>query len=194
MAAISHVASPRRSLGPRQAATVERLLESVETLLQDEPFGAVTMRTIAKGASVSPATAYTYFTSKEHLVAELLWRRLQAVVDPTRDASNDPVERCTAVLSDFATLVADEPYLARACSESLIADDPDVHTVRDLIGVEMHRRLITAAGAGASPDAIFTLELVVSGALIRAGTGHAGYRELPDQLAAAVAIILNGSA
>lgn len=194
MAVTAHADSPRRSLGPRQAATVERLLESVEALLQREPFGNVTMRTIAKEAGVSSATAYTYFTSKEHLVAELLWRRLQAVEDPTRDASQDPIERCTAVLSDFATLVADEPYLARACSESLIADDPDVHTVRDLIGAEMHRRLVAAAGSSASPEAIFTLELVVSGALIRAGTGHSGYRDLPARLGAAVEIIVKGSA
>ena len=193
MVVISNTDSPRRSLGPRQAATVERLLESVETLLQHESFGNVTMRTVAKGAGVSAATAYTYFTSKEHLVAELLWRRLQAVDDPTRDGSQDPIERCTAVLSDFATLVADEPYLARACSESLIADDPAVHTVRDLIGAEMHRRLVTAAGVSARPEAIFTLELVVSGALIRAGTGHSGYRDLPAQLGAAVEIIMKGS-
>ena len=32
---------------------------------------------IAKRAGVSPATAYTYFSSKDHVLAEVLWRRTQ---------------------------------------------------------------------------------------------------------------------
>lgn len=193
-AALPIAESPRRTLGPRPAATVERLLASAESLLQTNPFSTVTMRTIAKNADVSAATAYTYFTSKEHIVAELLWRRLQKANASERGGANDPVAQCTAVLSDFAMLVADEPHLARACSESLISEDPDVHLVRDMIGTEMHRRLVAAAGDAGTPETIFTLELVVSGALIRAGTGHAGYRDVPTQLATAVALILKGPA
>ena len=37
----------------------------------------------SRRAGVAPATAYTYFSSKSHLVAEVFWRRLSAgVLEP----------------------------------------------------------------------------------------------------------------
>ena len=37
------------------------------------------MRSAAERAGVAPATAYTYFASKDHLLAEVLWRRMEAL-------------------------------------------------------------------------------------------------------------------
>ncbi len=182
----------RRTLGPRQSQTIDRLLAAVETELSSSEYDGVTMRTIAQTAGVSAATAYTYFTSKDHLVAELLWRRYQNVHDPMEETAPTVLERVVAVLSTFALLVADEPRLARACSLALIADDADVHILRDLIGAETHQRLVRAGGSELSSEMIFTLELLVSGALIRAGTGHIPYHDLPKQLATSAALLLRG--
>ena len=43
-------------------------------------FAGLTIRMVAAHAGVGAATAYTYFSSKEHLVAEVFWRRFDAHV------------------------------------------------------------------------------------------------------------------
>ena len=51
------------------------------------------MRDVAALAGVAPATAYTYFVSKDHLVAEVFWRRL-STLDPVHvDRRKSPVAR-----------------------------------------------------------------------------------------------------
>ena len=47
-------------------------------------YDGLTVRNVARRAGVAPATAYTYFASKDHLLAEVLWRRLQALPVPGR--------------------------------------------------------------------------------------------------------------
>ena len=65
---------PRHSLNARQAETVERLLAAAAEELEEVGHEALTIRTVAQRAGVSPATAYTYVASKDHLFAELFWR------------------------------------------------------------------------------------------------------------------------
>ena len=67
---------PRRGLNARQAETVEKLLAAAERELADSGTDALTIRTVAGRAGVSPATAYTYFGSKNHLFAELFHRKV----------------------------------------------------------------------------------------------------------------------
>ncbi len=66
--------STRRRLTQQQAETVTRLTDAAVEVLNTEGFDGLTVRTVAKLAGVAPATAYTYFSSKSHLVAEVFWR------------------------------------------------------------------------------------------------------------------------
>src|SRR2546429_8047080 len=73
-----HMSSPalaplRRHLGPRQADTVDRLVDAAVTLVARTGYDGLTVRGVAQEAGVAPATAYTYFASKEHLLAEVYW-------------------------------------------------------------------------------------------------------------------------
>jgi AcrR family transcriptional regulator len=156
-------------------------------------YPALTVRNVAKRAEVAPATAYTYFASKEHLVAEVFWRRFDGQATRTIDRRRSPANRATDVLLDFALVVADETELAAACTVALLADDPEVRELRLRIGLEMHRRLSEALGDDATPTAIQTLELVTTGALLQVGTGHLAYDAIPDLLADAAALILGGT-
>ena len=54
---------------------------------------------VAKRAGVAPATAYTYFASKEHLVAEVFWRRFVGQADRPIDRRRSPAARATATSS-----------------------------------------------------------------------------------------------
>src|SRR5262249_6492360 len=69
---------PRRPLPAKQADTVDRLGGAAMDLLSREGFAGLTVRRVAAEAGVGAATAYTYFSSKEPLVAEVFWRRLAA--------------------------------------------------------------------------------------------------------------------
>ena len=57
---------------------MERLVAAAAEEAEERPYADISVRTIAKRAGVAPATAYTYFSGKDHLLAEVLWRRMQA--------------------------------------------------------------------------------------------------------------------
>jgi TetR/AcrR family transcriptional regulator, cholesterol catabolism regulator len=181
----------RRRLSGRQAATVDELIAAAGAELAAVGYEALTVRRVARRAGVAPATAYTYFASKAHLVAEVFWRRLQARPDPPVDAAAPMAERVAAVLGDIAGLVAAEPRLAAACSPALLADDPDVAVLRDRIGGELHRRLRGAVGDEDDAGTLAgVLDLVLAGALLRAGMGHVAYDDLAGMLAGAARFVM----
>ena len=132
------------------------------------------MRRVAAEAGVGAATAYTYFSSKEHLVAEVFWRRL-AGSPPAPHDSDDRATRVIDVLQHIALLVADEPEFAGAVTSALLGKDPDVEVLRQRIGGDIRDRLAAALGPETDPDVIDSLEMLYSGALVRAGMGYASY-------------------
>jgi AcrR family transcriptional regulator len=171
----------RRRLTAKQADTVDRLGRSAVAVLSRQGFSGLTIRMVAAEAGVGAATAYTYFSSKEHLVAEVFWRRLAGTPAPPDD-SPDPAARVATVLRHIALLVADEPELAAAVTNALLGRDPDVEHLRLRIGQEIHQRLAGALGPGADPSVVDSLELLYAGALVRAGMGYASYQEIADLL------------
>lgn len=183
--------STRRQLSAKQAATVQRLTVAAVEQLREHGYDGLTVRNVARAAGVAPATAYTYFTSREHLVTEVFWRRLQALPESRVDRRRTAAARVSATMSDLALLVADEPELAAACTAAMLATDPDVKALRDRIGLEWHRRLARALGDGAEAEVLSTLEFVISGALVQAGMGHLTYEELPGHLTRAVELLMD---
>ena len=184
--------STRRQLTDRQARTVQRLTEAAVEVVRDQGYEGLTVRNVARRAGVAPATAYNYFASKDHLVTEVFWRRLQALPDTHTDRRRSPANRVVAAVADIALLVADEPELAAACTVSMLGADPDVRMLRDRIGAEMHRRVAEALGPDADPAVQRSLDLALTGALLQAGMGHLTYAELPDRLAELIRLVLGG--
>src|SRR6185312_362812 len=124
---------------------------------------------------------YTYFSSKEHLVAEVFWRRLASSASPQGDG-RPPVERVIAVLRHIALLVADEPEFAGAVTNALLGRDPDVEHLRDRIAREIRDRLVDAVGTDGDRALVEALELLYTGALVHAGMGYVTYAEIADRL------------
>ncbi|CAB4543277.1 unannotated protein [freshwater metagenome] len=182
----------RSGLSAKQSRTVESLIGAAVEELRFGGYEHLTVRNVARRAGVAPATAYTYFTSREHLVTEVFWRRLWALPETPVDRRRSAANRVSATMSDLSLLVADEPELASACTAAMLATDAEVALLRDRIGAEMRRRLSTALGDQADPDVLGTLEFVISGALMHAGVGHLTYSELPGYLARAVQLVVPG--
>jgi len=185
----STVELPRRSLSGRPADTVARLLEATVVELRSRPVKGLTVRSVARRAGVAPATAYTYFSSRDHLVTEVFWQRLQQLPEPPATAGS-AAERAGAALGEVATLVAGEPELAAACTQAMLADDPEVRRLRDAIGAAIVSRLASALGDDADDARIRALGLAFSGAMLQAGMGHLDYEDLPRQLSSAASLIL----
>lgn len=183
--------SSRQSLNARQAETVERLMAAGLAELGAVGHEALTIRSVAMRAGVSPATAYTYLASKNHLYAELFWRFLTEDADPEPSAAN-PVARLQRVTRRLVERLAEAPHLAAAATPALLGTDPDVERLRVKIGHEFVNRFHTALGSGADPHLLEAITLAFFGALLQGGMGLMTYAEMADQLEAVVAVILKG--
>ncbi|MBO3749593.1 TetR family transcriptional regulator [Streptosporangiaceae bacterium NEAU-GS5] len=185
--------STRRRLSDRQAGTVRRLTDAAVAEVQQTGFEGLTVRNVARRAGVAPATAYTYFASKNHLITEVFWRRLSAL-PPVEPSAAAPRERVVAVLREIALLVSDEPALAAACTSAMLGADPNVQELRLRIGRTIRRRLMAALGteAGANVDerVVNALEYVYAGALVHAGMGYTSYTEIADRLTEVAELLL----
>ena len=191
MAELTVTASLRQGLNPRQAETVERLLVAGEAELDEAGPEALTIRTVAQRAGVSPATAYTYLASKHHLFAELFWRRI--VTDPGPAPSGaTATERIQAFTRHMAAMLGRSPHLATAANIALLGTDPEVERLRLVIGAEFVQRFRDAIGEPVDPRVLEALTFAFSGALLQAGMGLVTYDDLSKRLDDVVAVIMEG--
>ena len=120
-------------------------------MLRESSYADLTVRAVAARAKVAPATAYTYFSSKNHLIAEVYLDLVRQVPYFT-DVNDSRSSRVEQALRALTLMIADEPEVAAACTTALLSnDDQAVRAVRDRIGAEIHRRIRSAVGPGRRP-------------------------------------------
>jgi AcrR family transcriptional regulator len=190
--------SPRQGLNARQAETVEKLLVAGLIEVREVGHEALTIRTVAQRAGVSPATAYTYLASKNHLFAELFWRHLSADDADRTGGNGGAVKRVQNALHSMVARIVAEPELAAAVTPALLGADPDVARLRLRIGGEFLARFEAAlrepgSDEPADPAVLEVLVFTFSGALLQAGMGLLTYDAMADRLESAVAVILRGN-
>jgi AcrR family transcriptional regulator len=190
--------SPRQGLNARQAETVEKLLVAGLIEVREVGHEALTIRTVAQRAGVSPATAYTYLASKNHLFAELFWRHLAADDADRTGGQGSAVKRVQNALHSMVARIVAEPELAAAVTPALLGADPDVARLRLRIGGEFLARFEAAlrepgSDEPADPAVLEVLVFTFSGALLQAGMGLLTYDAMADRLESAVAVILRGN-
>ena len=183
----------RRQLSGRPADTVSALVDAAVAEVADSGYDGLTVRNVARRAGVSPATAYTYFASKEHLLTEVFWRRISTLPEPQQAGKKAPAQRVADAVRDIALLVADEPELAAGVTTALLAHDGDVKSLRDQIGSVMAARIAHALGPTPNPQALRALTFTFIGALLSAGMGNVGYDELPEIMADATTLMVRRS-
>ncbi|OBG69422.1 TetR family transcriptional regulator [Mycobacterium sp. E3298] len=178
----------------RQEETFRKVLAAGIETLREKSYADLTVRAVAARAKVAPATAYTYFSSKNHLIAEVYLDLVRQVPYFT-DVNERMPNRVEQVLRHLALVVADEPEVSAACTTALLSGgaEPAVAAARDRIGAEIHRRITSAMGPDADPTAVSALEMSFFGALVQAGSGEFTYREIADRLAYVVRLILTGA-
>ncbi len=183
----------RRRLTGKQAAVVERLVEAAANEARERGYEGMTVRSASRRAGVAPATAYTYFASKDHLLAEVLWRRFDALPAATSRPGEHVLARLTGALADLGLFMADDQQLAAACTTALLGAGPDVRAVRVRFGSALHARIVAALGPDAHPGVTLGLDLACSGAMLWAGMGHLPYAAVPGALADVARTLLGAS-
>ncbi|MGY4709563.1 TetR family transcriptional regulator [Mycolicibacterium sp. CBM1] len=173
----------------RQEETFRKVLRAGMEMLRESSYADLTVRAVAARAKVAPATAYTYFSSKNNLIAEVYLDLVRQVPYFT-DVNDTRLHRVQQSLRSLALVIADEPEFAAACTTALLSNETGVHKVRDRIGAEIHKRIKSALGPDADPQIVSALEMTYFGALVHAGSGTLSYREVADRLAYVVGLIL----
>lgn len=184
----------RQVVDGRRAETLERLLEAGAEELRAVGHEALTVRTVAARAGVSPATAYTYVASKNHLFAELFSRYLDS--ERPEPSGADALARLRSTTRALCERMAAAPELAAAVTPALLSSDPDVERLRLRIGGEFLARFAAAIGDAVPEDRVGpvleALVMAFSGALLQSGMGLIAYEDLADRLDPVVAAIMEG--
>ncbi len=184
-------ALPRQRLNARQVATLGKIYAAAEELLDEIGHEAMSIRMVADRAGVSTATAYTYVASKDHLFAELFWRRLdEQPYPPLRGRGR--VTRLQEATRQLADMIAARPALAAAVTKSLLGQDPEVARLRLDIGSIFLRRFREALGPDVEADVLSTVAYAFNGALLQAGMGYMSYDDLADELESVAKVIMKG--
>jgi AcrR family transcriptional regulator len=194
MSSTSLPAPARRGPAESRADRVDALVAATVAELRANGYEGLTVRNAARRAGVAAATAYTYFASKDHLVAEVFWRRLQTLGPAPVDGRLSPRRRVSAALRELALLIAAEPELAAASTTAILAADPDVRRLRTRIGAAMAGRLEAALGDDADPAVLRALNLALAGALLQAGMGYFSYGDLADRMDEVAGLLVAGGA
>ena len=182
----------RRRMTSKQGAVLDRLVDAAAALARESGYEGVSVRAAAARAGVAPATAYGLVASKDHLLAEVMWRAMADL--PASGAAPDaaPADRVTAELGVLGTLMAGEPVLAAAGTTALLGPGPDVRDVRLRMGQAFHARLASALGDAADPVVLRTLDLFYTGTLLSMGMGHLPGEQVPEVLVEGAALIMGG--
>ncbi len=144
-----------------------RLTDAAMEVLREVGFHDLTLQLVGERAGMTRATAYTYFASKDHLVAEVFRRRMVATTVSVPDSS-DVVERVLATLRHIALIVADEPELADAITGVFNSSDPEIEAIRIQLYEYVHTVTVAAVGDDGDEETVSMLEMAYLGAMMRA--------------------------
>lgn len=183
-----------RPLSPTQAATRRKLLDAARGLATADGYDAVTIRTVAAAAGVSAPTAYQYFTSKDHLLADVLVDLVGATTDSLADhpvAGKTRADRAAATLRRAVAQVERAPDLYVALTRAYLSGGPDVAHARTAMEGST-RRWIELALAGTDPDPALqdVLESLLFAHMVGLVTGRRTPATIADDLERAVRTVL----
>jgi TetR/AcrR family transcriptional regulator, cholesterol catabolism regulator len=185
-----------RPLSATQSATRHRLLDAARDLAAEGGYDAVGMRAVAARAGVSAPTAYLYFSSKDHVLVDVL---VELVGHTTANLSARPqpgrvaVDRVVATLRRAVENVERAPQLYIALTRAYIAGSPEVAHARGTLESSMRHWIDLALGdtVPRDRDAIARiLEDVLFANMVGLVTGGRTPSQIGDELELAARTVL----
>lgn len=114
----------------------KRALAAAKEIAIEGGYEAVTMREVALRSGVARATLYRYFSSKDHLLAELILELNGAMRDELRlhpPTGITLAERVSDAFARVLSTIAREPKLLHATLRAFFSDDPMVRAAEPQI-------------------------------------------------------------
>ena len=185
-----------RPLSATQAATRHRLLDAARALATEGGYDAVVMRQVAARAGVSAPTAYLYFSSKDHVLVDVL---VELVGHTTATLSNkpsrgrSPVERTVAMLRRSVQNVENAPNLYVAVTRAYISGSSDVAHARVALESSMRDWIdlaIGEPGLARRDEIVHILEAVMFANMVGLVTGGRAPADIANELERAARALL----
>ena len=188
-----------RPLSPTQAATRRRLLDAARDLATVGGYEAVGMRNVAAHAGVSAPTAYLYFSSKDHLLVDVLVDLVghtTATLSTRPRSGRSPVERAVATLRRAVQNVERAPHLYIAMTRAYISGSPEVAHARSALESSTRGWIDLALGdadVGDRDSIVRILEAVLFANMVALVTGGRAPDEIAGELERATRTLLQAS-
>jgi len=183
-----------RPLSRTQAANRRKLLDAARGLANTNGYDGVTVRAVAAVAGVSAPTAYQYFSSKDHLLVDVL---VDLVGDTTSSLAQRPVDGATVADRAAATLrravanVERAPLLYVALTRAYLSGGDDVAHARDAMEGSTRRWIdVALAGTEVDPALQDVLESLLFAHMVGLVTGRRTPATLADDLERTVRTVL----
>lgn len=179
-----------------QKARRQAVVDAGLRLLADRDYEQIQVKDVAEEANVALGTVYHYFSSKEHLFAEVLiaWaNRLGPNISRNPLRGRTDVERLTEVFHRSVRAFQRQPQLARLVAALETSSDPYASEVLTRLGdatTTVYASAMRDVDEERAQAIVRVLDAVLASGLRSWSAGHMAIREVNDRLTEAIALLL----
>jgi AcrR family transcriptional regulator len=187
-------ASPE-ALTANQLARRERVIKAGLGLLERRDYDQIQVKDVAEEAGVALGTVYHYFSSKEHLFAEVLvkWAAtLRTSITRRPLVGESPQQKLTEALHRSVRAFQHQPQLARLVASLELSTDPlaaEILDRLDVITTSVYLELLDDLPIDLARRVVRTADAVFDSLLRSWSAGRLPVADLYDYLTEAVALI-----
>jgi TetR/AcrR family transcriptional regulator, cholesterol catabolism regulator len=187
----------KSTLTHTQQARRDRIVDAGLALLAERDFDKIQVKDVAEAANVALGTLYHYFSSKDHLFAEVLVRwaatlRTNISRNPLRGATD--AQRLTQVINRSVRAFQRQPSLARLVATLETSADPFAteilarlaHTTNDIYAEAIHD-----VDRATAQRVVTVIDAVLASRLRSWVAGRISITTVTDDLADAISLLLD---
>ena len=187
---------PKHATTEAQRARRQRVVDGGLTLLRSRDYDKIQVKDVAEEANVALGTVYNYFSSKDHLFAEVLiaWAATLGPSisrNPLRGA--DDAERLTEVFHRSVRAFQRQPHLARLVATLETSSDPFATEILARLGettTKVYVEAIHGVDDVTARAIVRVVDAVLASGLRSWVAGHMPITEVYDRLTEAIALLL----
>jgi AcrR family transcriptional regulator len=181
-----------------QQARRDRIVDAGLALLDERDYDKIQVKDVAEEANVALGTLYRYFSSKEHLFAEVLVRwagtlRTHISRNPLRGSSD--AERLTQVINRSVRAFQRQPSLAGLVTALESSSDPYATEILDRLGRttgDIYVEAIHDVDRETAHRIVVVVDAVLAARLRSWVAGRISIAKVNDDLADTIELLLEG--
>jgi TetR/AcrR family transcriptional regulator, cholesterol catabolism regulator len=181
-----------------QQARRDRIVDAGIALLDERDYDKIQVKDVAEEANVALGTLYRYFSSKEHLFAEVLVRwagtlRTHISRNPLRGTTD--AERLTQVINRSVRAFQRQPSLARLVATLESSSDPYATEILDRLGRttgDIYVEAIHDLDRETAHRIVVVVDAVLAARLRSWVAGRISIAEVNEDLADTISLLLDG--